>query len=53
MTQRLQENHAPLEAGLLLLPAAVAMIVTSVFAPRLAKVFKLAPTVAVSWGRGP
>ncbi|WP_394616638.1 MFS transporter [Lentzea sp. JNUCC 0626] len=48
VTQRLQENHAPLEAGLLLLPAAVAMIVTSVLAPRLANAMSAGTTVAVS-----
>lgn len=48
VTQQLQQHFSPLRAGLLLLPAAVAMIVTSVLAPRLAARFGAGRTVAAA-----
>ncbi|ANZ38682.1 hypothetical protein BBK82_24070 [Lentzea guizhouensis] len=48
VTRQLQERWSPLEAGLWLLPAAVAMVVTSVLAPRLAARFGGGRVVAVS-----
>ncbi|NKE58093.1 MFS transporter [Lentzea sp. PSKA42] len=48
VTQQLQEHFSPLRAGLLLLPASVAMVLTSVLAPRLAGAFGAGRTVAVA-----
>ncbi|WP_211337680.1 MFS transporter [Lentzea atacamensis] len=48
VTQQLQQHFSPLRAGLLLLPASVAMIVTSVLAPRLAGAFGAGRTVSVA-----
>lgn len=48
VTLRLQEEHSPLVAGLWLVPSSVAMIVTSVLAPRLARRFGAGRVVAVS-----
>jgi DHA2 family multidrug resistance protein-like MFS transporter len=48
VTQQLQQHFSPLRAGLLLLPASVAMVVTSVLAPRLAGAFGGGRTVAVA-----
>ena len=49
-TQQLQETHSPLVAGLWLVPSSVAMIVTSVLAPRLARRFGANKVVAVALG---
>jgi MFS transporter, DHA2 family, multidrug resistance protein len=48
VTRHLQQDFSPLQAGLLLLPSSLAMIATSVLAPRLARAFGAGTVVAAA-----